>query len=140
MQKLFLDINIVIDFLGDRFPFSESASNLIYLAEDKKVELYVSPASYTVMYYILKKTMSHNQLINSFKQLNKSVRIMDIGENTIAASLDSGFPDFEDAVQYYSAKEVKGIGAIITRDKKDFSKSKIPVMTAEEYLKTIRVD
>lgn len=51
-------------------------------------------------------------------------------------SLASQFSDFEDAMQYYTALKVKA-DAIITRNAKDFAPSKLPVMTAGEYLATL---
>jgi predicted nucleic acid-binding protein len=50
--------------------------------------------------------------------------------------LNSDFKDFEDAVQYYSAIKA-GCKVIITRNGKDFKKSTIPIMTANEYLNSI---
>ena len=48
----------------------------------------------------------------------------------------SQFNDFEDAMQYYTAVKAKA-DVIITRNGKDFAASKLPVMTAAEYLATI---
>ena len=45
----------------------------------------------------------------------------------------SQFKDFEDAMQYYTALKAKA-DFIITRNGKDFTASKIPVMTATEFL------
>lgn len=43
------------------------------------------------------------------------------------------FNDFEDAIQFYVAKENK-IQYLLTRNKKDFKKADIFVMSADEYL------
>ena len=50
----------------------------------------------------------------------------------------SQFKDFEDAMQYHSAMQA-GTEAVITitRNGKDFTNSKLPVMTAGEYLTMI---
>jgi len=48
---------------------------------------------------------------------------------------DRGFGDFEDAIQYYSAIE-NSQDIIITRNLRDFKSSKIPVMTAGEFIKS----
>ena len=58
-------------------------------------------------------------------------------ERVIDDSIASMFTDFEDAVQYYTALNC-GANAIITRNVKDYTASKIPVMTAAEYLATIK--
>ena len=51
----------------------------------------------------------------------------------IDLSLNSYFNDFEDAIQYYTAIENK-FEIIITRNLREFKLSKIPVMTANDYL------
>jgi predicted nucleic acid-binding protein len=48
--------------------------------------------------------------------------------------LNSDFGDFEDAIQYYCAIE-NGIKVLITRNLKDFKHARIPVLTAEEFVK-----
>jgi hypothetical protein len=54
-------------------------------------------------------------------------------DKIIDLSLNSDFKDFEDAIQYFTALENK-LEIIITRNLKDFKLSKIPVMTANDYL------
>ena len=54
-------------------------------------------------------------------------------EKTFDGALESTFPDFEDALQYFSAMN-QGIDFIITRNKKDYSKGNLKVVTAGEYL------
>ena len=54
-------------------------------------------------------------------------------DKILTLSLASNFPDFEDAIQYYTALENE-IECIITRNKKDFINASIPLLTAKEYL------
>jgi predicted nucleic acid-binding protein len=58
---------------------------------------------------------------------------IDLTDVNLDESLVSDFKDFEDAVQYQSALYVKA-DYIITRNQKDFKKSKIPVRTPTEFL------
>jgi hypothetical protein len=51
-------------------------------------------------------------------------------------ALNSEFRDFEDAIQYYAAIE-NDQELIITRNHSDFKDSKLPVMTAGEFLRSI---
>ena len=44
--------------------------------------------------------------------------------------------NFEDALQNYSAEQNGTINSIITRNTKDYKKSKIGVLTPEDFLKT----
>jgi len=48
MQEIFLDTNIVIDYLINREPFSQSALRLFSLAENNKIRLNISVISYTM--------------------------------------------------------------------------------------------
>jgi len=60
--------------------------------------------------------------------------IIVIDESIVHLALDSDFSDFEDALQYFSAKENK-IPAIITRNTKDYkTASGIKILTAKEFL------
>lgn len=54
-------------------------------------------------------------------------------DKIIDLSLNSDFNDFEDTIQYYTAIENK-FEIIITRNLRDFKLSKIPIMTANDYL------
>ena len=62
--------------------------------------------------------------------------ISDLNEQIIEKGLNSNFSDFEDSLQYFSAIS-SDCSILITRNGKDFKNSSIPVMTAEEYLKSI---
>ena len=132
MKKLFLDTNIVIDLLDKREPFCYDAVRLFTMAYNKKVQLLVSPMTYATASFLLRKhgTEEVRRLLNNFRLLS---RVTTANERTVDESLVSQFADFEDALQYYSALTAKA-EAIITRNKKDFANSKIPVMTAGEYL------
>ncbi len=132
MKKLFLDTNIVIDLLDKREPFCYDTVRLFTMAYNKKVQLLVSPMTYATASFLLRKhgTEEVRRLLNNFRLLS---RVTTANERTVDESLVSQFADFEDALQYYSALTAKA-EAIITRNKKDFANSKIPVMTAGEYL------
>ena len=140
MQKVFVDTNIVIDFLGKRNPFFESSFDLFHKALKKKISIYVSAASYSTIYYILSDKISHDKLMAAFEELEKYISIVDVNTQNIKDSVRSDFSDFEDAIQYYSALNEKDMKIIISRDRKGFKASKLPVMTASEFLKTLSVN
>ena len=56
-------------------------------------------------------------------------------KDVVISSLNSGFKDFEDALQNFSAVENGKIKIILTRNIKDFSKSELAILTPETYLK-----
>lgn len=137
MDKIFVDTNVVIDFLGNRLPFADSAEDLFSLANEKKVELYVSAGSFDNIYYILRKIIGHAELIKSLNSFVKYINIVDLDAKSVMNALDSKLDDFEDALQHECALKIKNIKAIVTRDRKGFARSIIPAMTVTDYLKTI---
>jgi len=57
-----------------------------------------------------------------------------VDENVIDLALKSGWKDFEDAVQNFSAVVDPQISAIITRNTKDFKDSSLEVVDSVEFL------
>jgi predicted nucleic acid-binding protein len=136
MRNLFIDTDVIIDFLIDRKPFSREAAIIFTLIEQKKLKGFSSSLTFSNLYYVLRKVESHNRVISKLDSLSKMVGILNVEEQTIKNALVSGFPDFEDSIQYFSAVDSKKIDVIITRNVKDFKKSEIPVMTPGDFLKT----
>jgi predicted nucleic acid-binding protein len=136
MRDLFIDTDVIIDFLIDRKPFSREAAIIFTLIEQKKLKGFSSSLTFSNLYYILRKIESHNKVISKLDSLSRMVGILKVEEQTIKNALASGFPDFEDSIQYFSAVDSKKIDVIITRNIKDFKKSEIPVMTPGDFLKT----
>ena len=137
MNSLFLDTNIVIDLLAKREPFYRSAAQLFSLADKMKIQLCVSAITFANTNYILLKEMKLEEAKLILRKLKLLVKVISLDDKIIGLSLnDSDFKDYKDALQYYSALE-DGDNMIITRNLKDFQKSKIPVLTAEQYLQTI---
>ncbi|MEP5612647.1 MAG: PIN domain-containing protein [Cyclobacteriaceae bacterium] len=134
MKELFVDTNIVIDLLAKREPFYSSAARLFSLADKSKVKLSVSSLTFSNTNYILSRQKTFREaraILRNFKML---VSVLPLDEKIVMLALnDSKFADFEDGLQYHSAVEFDQ-EIIITRNQKDFKSSKIPVMTAEEYL------
>lgn len=137
MSRLFLDANIVIDLLEERHPFCEDAALLFAEAYHKRVQLFVSPITFATAAYLLGKHNSSNDVHGLLSKLRQLVRVAATDERVVDDAIVSMFSDFEDALQYYSAVKAKA-DFIITRNGKDFTASKIPVMTAADYLTMIK--
>lgn len=132
MKKVFLDTNVVIDLLDKREGFYPAAVKLFTLAYNGKLSLYISPLTYATAAYILRKHPAEKlrMLLSNLRKLSH-VALAD--EKTVDEALSSGFGDFEDALQYYSAAK-ENVDVIVTRNIKDFSLSKLPVMMPDEFL------
>jgi len=135
MKNLLIDTNIILDLLAKRQPFYDFAAELFSLADKKKIKLYTSSLSIINTNYILSKTLSEKEAREILRKFRILVKILSCDEKIIDLGLNSHFKDFEDSVQYFTATE-NNINGIITRNLKDFKSSQIPVMTAEELLKS----
>ncbi len=133
MKKLYIDTNIVLDLLAKRDKFYKSAAILFSLADNTKIQLAVSSLTFANTYYILSKELKQGKVKEILRKFKLLVKILPMNEKIIELSLNSEFNDFEDAIQYYTAS-VHKYEIIITRNLKDFKHSKIPVMTADQYL------
>jgi predicted nucleic acid-binding protein len=134
--RLFLDTNIMLDFLGERHPFYDSIAKVATLADKGQNTIIVSALSYSTVSYFLTKYENKEIAKEKLRKFKIISEICDLNEQIIEKGLNSDFSDFEDSLQYYSAVS-SDCNILITRNGKDFKASSIPVMTAEEYLKSI---
>jgi predicted nucleic acid-binding protein len=137
MTDLFIDTDIIIDFLIDRKPHSREAAIIFTLIEQKKLKGYVSSLTFSNLYYVLRKVEPHNKVISKLDSISKMLTILKVDQQTIKDAIASGFSDFEDSIQYNCALDYKKIDVLITRNTKDYKNSELPVMTPADYLKTV---
>ncbi len=137
MQRIFLDTNIVIDFLGERENFYEPAAKVLTLADQKKIRIYTSPSSVSNAYYLLSKYENAKVALEKIRKFKLICSLSIMDDEVVEKAINSGFKDFEDAMQYFSAIATN-CDVIITRNEKDFKNALIPVMDAESYLQTLK--
>ena len=134
MKNIFIDTNVVIDFLADRRPFSIDAARLFDLAIAGKNTIYISAISYNNIYYILRRSLNNDTAIRLLEELAEMTEITDVTDDIIRKSLKAAFSDYEDAIQYYCALSTPGADCIVTRNTKDFKKSSLSVLTPAEAI------
>ena len=137
MKHIFMDTNVVIDFLADRQPFSLHAARLFDLTISGKVKIYISAVSYNNIYHILRQSLSNAATIKLLKELAEMTEVADVTKAIIQQSLKTDFKDYENAIQYYCALSISKIDFIVTRDTKDFKNSVLPVLTPTEAIASL---
>lgn len=135
-RRIFIDTNVMLDFLGEREPFYEPIAKIATLAEKDKLTMVVSPTSFATVNYFLSKFESPKIAREKLRKFKIIREICSLDEHTIEKGLNSSIKDFEDALQYFSATESE-CEIMITRNGKDFKKSLLPIMTADEFLKSL---
>ena len=136
MDKALIDTDVILDFFFDRQPFSVYATNIFSLCESNKLDGFVTPVIYSNVYYLLRQTARHEKVIAKLKQLLLITDVLPVDKEVVSNALNSGFNDFEDALQNFSAIKYGNIDVILTRNLKDYKKSEIGVFTPETYIKT----
>lgn len=134
-DRLFLDSNIIIDFLGEREPFYEAAAKIATLADRGDIEIFISALTYPTVFYLLSRYEDKAIVKEKIRKLKVISETVDLTDRILEKGLSSVFTDFEDSLQYFSALK-SDCHILITRNGKDFKGSDIPVLTGEEYLQS----
>jgi len=136
-DKLFLDTNVVIDLLGERDPFYDSAAKIATLADKGKIQIFVSALTYSTTYYLLARFEDKEIVKEKIRKFKVIAETSDLTDKIVDKGLASKFSDFEDSLQYYSAVKMD-CNILVTRNGKDFKESDIPILTPDEYLNRIK--
>jgi len=137
MERLFLDTNIVLDLLGEREPFYQSAAKIATLADKGEILIYVSSLTYSTVFYLLSRYESNEAVKEKIRKFKVIAKTSDLTDKIINKGLSSKFNDFEDSLQYYCAVNSE-CNIIITRNGKDFRESDLPILTPDEYLNRLK--
>jgi predicted nucleic acid-binding protein len=138
MNRLFIDSDVLIDLLAQRENYVEMATLMTIIGE-KKAAAFTTPIVLANVDYIITKYSSKAKSRKAIKSLRKRLSILPMDEKIVDTALESEFTDFEDALQYYAA-EKQGIDFIITRNKKDYARGDLKVLTAQEYMDIVAVN
>ncbi len=132
-MKVLFDTNIILDVLLDRIPFSEHASYLMSKVERSEINGFLCATTVTTIHYLLSKYLDKEKAIDSINSIMALFEVASVNRLVIENALKSKFTDFEDSVLHESARHA-GAEYVITRNIKDFKKSKIPAFTPIEFV------
>lgn len=133
MKRIFLDTNVLLDVFLERDPFCLPAQIIWSQAERKEIRAALSALSVNNIFFIIRKLSSREKAYLAVETLVKIFKVIDTTSSILTLALKARFPDFEDAVQYYSAAKFRA-ETIISRDPAGFEEGKIPVMDAAQWL------
>jgi predicted nucleic acid-binding protein len=136
--KVFVDSDVIIDFLIDRQPHAVSSSQLFNLGDSGLIELHTSALSINNVHYIIRRVLGTNKSKEIILELLELLEVLDVTKTDITSSLKSDISDFEDAIQHSVAIKVDEINSIVTRNIKDYKRSKISVFSPDAFLKLIK--
>ena len=133
--RVFVDTDIALDLLAARQPHYAFAARLFTLADHGKIQLFVSSLSFSNLYYLLSKQHGRIESLSILRDFKVLVSVVGVDDKIIDLALNSAFTDFEDAIQYHAALSSE-VSILLTRNLRDYRQAAIPVMTAEDFVKT----
>lgn len=139
-MNVIVDTCVIIDALQNREPFSEDAIKLCLAVANQKIDAFVPAKSVADIYYILHRSLHSDALTrDALKKLFRSFNILDTTAFDCQNALTSPMSDFEDAMLAETAYR-NNVDFIVTRNLKDYVKSKVPSCLPSEILKKIDID
>jgi len=134
-NRVFVDSDIILDLLCKRLPHYECAAEVFTLADTGEIQLFTTSVVFANVFYILRKLLGQEKSRELLRKLRILVGILPAGEKIVDLALNSRFSDFEDGLQYFSARE-NGVQILLTRNTRDYTEKDLVIQTPEEYLKT----
>ncbi|MDY4778624.1 MAG: PIN domain-containing protein [Prevotella pectinovora] len=132
-MKLFLDTNVLIDFILERPLFYQPAAMIVSLAAERKIDICVSALSVVTANFICieRCKMPLDVYRRKVDFLRNFIEVCSVDSSDINSSYEANWKDFEDGVQYFSAIR-SGVDYLVTRNVKDFEENDLKVITVDE--------
>jgi len=136
-KRVFIDSDIILDLLCKRDPFYSFAAEVFTLGDTKNIELITTSLVFANVFYILRKQLGIDRAKELLRKLRIIIGVISVDEKIVDLALNSKFSDFEDGLQYFTARE-NDIKIILTRNVKDYKERDLLIQTPEEYLKSMK--
>ncbi len=134
MKKIYIDCNVLLDWILNRKPFDVSAKLLVELISRQQIIGYVSPLAIANVHYFVRKKFGKEFALDFAKQCQKLFKFCDNSGHALNQAIDNYYKDFEDDIHFYSAIH-SGIDTLVTRNPKDFPKlDSLSIVTPDELL------
>ena len=133
MKQIFVDTNILLDYLFERRGFYKNAERLFDYCAMKNIKVNISALSVATIAYLLSKKFRINEVKEQLEILYGVANILPFNKRIIFLAHQSSFKDLEDGFQYFTAKE-HHIPLLITRNIKDFAVDDLSVLSPKQFL------
>lgn len=135
-MTLLIDANIVLDVLQNRENFVKESAMIWKLCEAEQAKGYISTLSFANIMYILRKELTSDKIEEVYHKLCLIFEFADFSSSILSKAVEMNWKDFEDAVQSATAEQIHA-DYIITRNVRDFTRSKVVAFTPTELLMRI---
>ena len=131
-----IDTNVVLDVLCDRASFADDSERLLNLCETDSVDGCLSALSIPNLVYITRKELDLESVENVVRTLETTLAIVDLKASDIKEAAALRWKDFEDALQFVTAKRIEA-DCVITRNARDFADEGMAVITPHDFLASL---
>jgi predicted nucleic acid-binding protein len=134
-NKIFLDINIVIDYVEERPHELDAIKEIMYLAQLQKFEIFISESVIATSIYVLKK--QNIDALSVLREICKIANVVPFTKDVLYYPIEK-YKDTEDGLLYFLAYKAK-MDYFITRNVKDFTFlfPSLPVISPTNFIKEI---
>lgn len=134
MTAVFLDANVVIDFMDKSAKDHKTAYEVIHIIRLHLGKPVVSPFTFVIANYLFgKKLRDKIQHRERMQFVFSGFELAPIASSFAEAVFGSRFLDLEDAAQYQCALDARA-ELIVTKDVHDYFSSQIPVIHPLDFL------
>jgi len=128
--KIYIDTNIFLNSILNRD--NNISKKVLSFLDDRGFDIILNDISIINIHYYVQKDYNFDIAKQYIQTLLDEYTIISATDRILSLALNSNFKDFEDAVQYFCAKEYQS-DLIITNDKKGFKNSEIETISANDF-------
>lgn len=136
MTRVFVDSDVILDFLLNRAPFAESAAAIFSLGERGKLSLLTSTLSFMNVHYIAAVATDRSRARSLALRLRGLLELLPVTPKHVDAAFASESRDIEDYVQYGVARD-NHVDYLVTRNTDDYPREPSFVTTPTVFLDTL---
>lgn len=132
-MKILFDTNVILDVLLAREPHAPIAAQLLSLVDTHELRGVLCATTITTIHYLASRSAGARKAGVYIAELLAMFSVAPVNEKILSGALELHFPDFEDAVLHQAAVASR-CEAIVTRNRKDFTRATLPVYEPKELL------
>ncbi|MBQ6779814.1 MAG: PIN domain-containing protein [Treponema sp.] len=134
---LLIDTNVILDVFLNRTAFLEPSKKILNMCKSGSVQGVLAAHSLSNMWYILRKEYNDEERRALLFSLLDVFDVIALDRAKLVSALErDNFADFEDSLQDECATEIRA-DYIVTRNKKDFKRSKVRALSPEELVELL---
>jgi len=136
-MRILFDTNVVLDVLEERAPYHTNATTLFSAVDRGWLIGLLCPTTITTIHYIARQTLGAAKSREHLRKILGMFTIAPVTHAIMVDALELRFPDYQDAVLHEAAASADAT-AIVTRNTKDFHRSRLRIYSPAELVAILR--